>query len=225
MAAPGIATERCPGWSGLSRASSKAWCRFASSRPERPARSVATVEVVLRNGRALLVSEAIAPEMLGRLAAALDARWHDGHALRFRRPGRAGADGAEGRSVLWSAAPVPRQARRPAEGALVGWPGLDAGDQEARRRQAHLADNRARRRGDRTVGSQAGLLHPAGLRSRSLAGRWVTKRLGRPSGCSAEGSGGERQCAHVPAKSTSRAGALRGSPRNHRQTASRPRAS
>ena len=44
-----------------------------SSRPERPARSGATVEVVLRNGRVLRVSEAVAPEVLGRLAAALDA--------------------------------------------------------------------------------------------------------------------------------------------------------
>ena len=45
----------------------------ASARPERPVRSVTTVEVVLRNGRVLRVSEAIAPEVLGRLAAALDA--------------------------------------------------------------------------------------------------------------------------------------------------------
>lgn len=44
----------------------------ASPRPERPARSGATVEVVLRNGRVLRVSEAIAPEVLGRLATALD---------------------------------------------------------------------------------------------------------------------------------------------------------
>jgi transposase len=44
----------------------------ASSRPERPARSGATIELVLRNGRVLRVSEAIAPEVLGRLAAALD---------------------------------------------------------------------------------------------------------------------------------------------------------
>lgn len=45
----------------------------ASPRPERPARSGATVEVVLRNGRVLRISEAIQPEVLGRLAAALDA--------------------------------------------------------------------------------------------------------------------------------------------------------
>jgi transposase len=32
----------------------------------------ATIEVVLSNGRVLRVSEAIAPEVLGRLAAALD---------------------------------------------------------------------------------------------------------------------------------------------------------
>jgi len=44
----------------------------ASSRPERPTRSGATVELVLRNGRVLRASEAIAPEVLGRLAAALD---------------------------------------------------------------------------------------------------------------------------------------------------------
>jgi transposase len=31
------------------------------------------VEVVLRNGRVLRISEAIQPEVLGRLAAALDA--------------------------------------------------------------------------------------------------------------------------------------------------------
>jgi transposase len=46
---------------------------FASSRPERPVRPGATIEVVLRNGRVLRASEAIAPEVLGRLAAALDA--------------------------------------------------------------------------------------------------------------------------------------------------------
>jgi transposase len=44
----------------------------ASSRPERPARSGATIEVVLLNGRVLRISEAIRPEVLGRLAAALD---------------------------------------------------------------------------------------------------------------------------------------------------------
>lgn len=38
----------------------------------RPARSGTTVEVVLRNGRVLRVAEAIGPEVLGRLAAALD---------------------------------------------------------------------------------------------------------------------------------------------------------
>lgn len=45
---------------------------LASSRPERPARSGTTIELMLRNGRVLRVSEAIAPEVLGRLAAALD---------------------------------------------------------------------------------------------------------------------------------------------------------
>jgi transposase len=45
---------------------------LGSSRPERPARSGTTIELVLRNGRVLRVSEAIAPEVLGRLAAALD---------------------------------------------------------------------------------------------------------------------------------------------------------
>lgn len=45
----------------------------ASPRPERPARSGAMIELVLRNGRVLRVSEAIAPEVLGRLAAALEA--------------------------------------------------------------------------------------------------------------------------------------------------------
>lgn len=44
----------------------------ASPRPERPARSATTIEPVLRNGRVLRVSEAIAPEVLGRLATALD---------------------------------------------------------------------------------------------------------------------------------------------------------
>jgi transposase len=44
-----------------------------SRRPaERPGKSAAVVEVLLSNGRALRVSEAIAPEVLGRLAAALD---------------------------------------------------------------------------------------------------------------------------------------------------------
>jgi len=43
-----------------------------SPRPERPARSGAMIELVLRNGRMLRVSEAIVPEVLGRLAAALD---------------------------------------------------------------------------------------------------------------------------------------------------------
>lgn len=44
----------------------------ASARPERPVRSATTVEVVLRNGRVLRVSEAVSPQVLGRLAAALD---------------------------------------------------------------------------------------------------------------------------------------------------------
>jgi transposase len=39
---------------------------------ERAGKSAATVEVVLSNGRVLRVSEAIRPEVLGRLAAALD---------------------------------------------------------------------------------------------------------------------------------------------------------
>ena len=39
---------------------------------ERAGKAAATVEVVLSNGRMLRVSEAIAPEVLGRLAAALD---------------------------------------------------------------------------------------------------------------------------------------------------------
>jgi transposase len=38
----------------------------------RPGRSGTTVEVVLRNGRVLRVAEAIGPEVLGRLASALD---------------------------------------------------------------------------------------------------------------------------------------------------------
>lgn len=38
----------------------------------RPVRSGTTVEVVLSNGRVLRVAEAIGPEVLGRLAAALD---------------------------------------------------------------------------------------------------------------------------------------------------------
>ncbi len=45
----------------------------ASLRAERPTRSGAMIEVVLSNGRLLRVSEAIRPEVLGRLAAALDA--------------------------------------------------------------------------------------------------------------------------------------------------------
>lgn len=40
---------------------------------ERAGKSSATVEVVLSNGRVLRVSEAIVPEVLARLAAALDA--------------------------------------------------------------------------------------------------------------------------------------------------------
>jgi transposase len=44
-----------------------------SRRPAgRPGKSAATVEVVLRNGRMLRVCEAIGPEVLGCLAAALD---------------------------------------------------------------------------------------------------------------------------------------------------------
>ncbi|MGG5824044.1 IS66-like element accessory protein TnpA, partial [Falsiroseomonas sp. HW251] len=39
---------------------------------ERTAKAAAAVEVVLSNGRMLRVSEAIAPEVLGRLVAALD---------------------------------------------------------------------------------------------------------------------------------------------------------
>lgn len=39
---------------------------------ERPARSAATIELVLRNGRVLRVAEAIRPEVLGQLAAVLD---------------------------------------------------------------------------------------------------------------------------------------------------------
>jgi transposase len=39
---------------------------------ERAGKSAAVIEVVLRNGRVLRVFEAIMPEMLGRLAAALD---------------------------------------------------------------------------------------------------------------------------------------------------------
>jgi transposase len=39
---------------------------------ERAGKAAATIEVVLSNGRVLRVSEAIAPEVLGRLAAALD---------------------------------------------------------------------------------------------------------------------------------------------------------
>jgi transposase len=41
-------------------------------RPAERAAKPATIEVVLPNGRVLRVSEAIAPEVLGRLAAALD---------------------------------------------------------------------------------------------------------------------------------------------------------
>lgn len=44
--------------------------RGPTARPGNPA---ATIEVVLRNGRTLRCGEAIGPEVLGRLAAALDA--------------------------------------------------------------------------------------------------------------------------------------------------------
>ena len=44
--------------------------RVPTAHPGNPA---ATIEVVLRNGRMLRVCEAIGPEVLGRLAAALDA--------------------------------------------------------------------------------------------------------------------------------------------------------
>ena len=40
---------------------------------DRPGKAAATIEVVLSNGRVLRVSEAIRPEVLGRLAAALEA--------------------------------------------------------------------------------------------------------------------------------------------------------
>ena len=39
----------------------------------RPGKPAATIKVVLTNGRVLRFSEAIGPEVLGRLAAALDA--------------------------------------------------------------------------------------------------------------------------------------------------------
>jgi transposase len=39
---------------------------------ERPGEAATTIEVVLANGRVLRVSEAIRPEALGRLAAALE---------------------------------------------------------------------------------------------------------------------------------------------------------
>jgi transposase len=41
-------------------------------RAERPGKAATMIEVVLPNGRVLRVSEAIRPEVLGRLAAALD---------------------------------------------------------------------------------------------------------------------------------------------------------
>jgi transposase len=45
-----------------------------SRRPaDRPGKAPAMIEVMLSNGRVLRVSEAIAPEVLGRLAAVLDA--------------------------------------------------------------------------------------------------------------------------------------------------------
>ena len=44
----------------------------ATSPADRPARCGATIELVLRNGRVLRVPEAIVPEVLARLAAALD---------------------------------------------------------------------------------------------------------------------------------------------------------
>lgn len=40
---------------------------------ERPGKTASTIEVVLTNGRVLRVSEAIRPDVLGRLASALDA--------------------------------------------------------------------------------------------------------------------------------------------------------
>jgi transposase len=43
------------------------------SRVERPGKAASMIEVALPNGRVLRVSEAIRPEVLGRLAAALDA--------------------------------------------------------------------------------------------------------------------------------------------------------
>ncbi|NOG72206.1 transposase [Roseicella sp. DB1501] len=46
---------------------------LAHGSAERPSKSAAMVEVVLSNGRVLRVSEAIRPEVLGRLAAALEA--------------------------------------------------------------------------------------------------------------------------------------------------------
>ena len=46
--------------------------RSSRGSAERSGKSVAVVEVMLSNGRMLRVSETIAPEVLGRLAAALD---------------------------------------------------------------------------------------------------------------------------------------------------------
>jgi hypothetical protein len=45
---------------------------LASFRADRPARSGTTIELALRNGRMLRVSEVIVPEALGRLAPVLD---------------------------------------------------------------------------------------------------------------------------------------------------------
>nr|WP_280864149.1 transposase [Falsiroseomonas frigidaquae] len=56
-------------------ASRQAPCPPLSSRRPvvRPVKAAAMVEVVLTNGRVLRISETIRPEVLGRLAAALDA--------------------------------------------------------------------------------------------------------------------------------------------------------
>ena len=49
------------------------WPSPPRRRVERPGKAATMIEVVLANGRVLRVSEAIRPEVLGRLAAALDA--------------------------------------------------------------------------------------------------------------------------------------------------------
>ena len=148
MAKVGACCSR--GGGRLARGRFRAWCRFASSRIRRRGRRLPRLQVL--NGLRGLVRRSnlycgtavccVSPRRSRRVcrggerrrwtadafAACRDARAPrarlDGHAQGLPRVGSAGADGAEGGSVLRPPLPVPWQARRPAEGVVLGRQGL-----------------------------------------------------------------------------------------------------